>query len=151
MRIDSMRCKGEVMRKAFCLTVLLILFCTTSLAQLGLPAVHLPGPRLIKAGRVLDVRGGKYLLDQGILTEGQTVKEIGPWETVSRHAPKDAIRIDLSQATLLPGIIDCHAHLLLSMDGRMDGGQNLTASAALYSPSFRTLIGAHNARQYLEA
>src|SRR5215467_1844144 len=70
-----------------------------------------PAPKLIRAGRVLDVRIGTYLADQGILTDGERIKEIGPWGQVKVHAPADAVLIDLSGQTLLPGLIDCHAHL----------------------------------------
>lgn len=108
-------------------------------------------PKLIKAGRVLDVKSGKYILKQAILTEGEYIKEVGPWEQVQGHAPKDATVIDLSEATVLPGLIDCHSHLLTSMDPQMSGGQAITAAVALMSPEFRTLLGARNAKEYLEA
>jgi imidazolonepropionase-like amidohydrolase len=108
-------------------------------------------PKLIKAGRVLDVRTGKYLLNQAILTDGDRIKEIGPWESVQAHAPKNAVTIDLSQATLLPGLIDCHAHLVSSMRGNVSGGENITIAVTLMSPTYRVLIGAHNAKEALEA
>jgi len=120
-------------------------------AQLGFDNVPKPAPKLIKAGRVLDVRTGKYAVNQGILTEGERIKEIGRWEDVKSHAPKNAETIDLSQATLLPGLIDCHAHLLSSMEGRLDGGETITLSVTEMSPTLRVLMGAHNAKQDLEA
>jgi hypothetical protein len=81
-----------------------------------------PTPKLIKAGRVFDVKSGSYLLNQGILTDGERIKEIGSWEQVQNHAPKDATRIDLSHTTLLPGLTDCHVHLVSSMEGRLSEG-----------------------------
>jgi imidazolonepropionase-like amidohydrolase len=110
-----------------------------------------PRSKLIKTGRILDVSSGTYVLRQAILTEGERIKEIGSWEQVSAHAPKDAIAIDLSQATVLPGLIDCHAHPLVSMDPHMDGGQAITTAVALMSPSLRVLIGARNLREDLES
>ena len=107
-------------------------------------------PKLIKAGRILDVASGKYLLDQGILTEGEKIKEVGTWKQVRNHAPKNAITIDLSAATLLPGLIDCHSHLLVSMPPT-NGGESIVAAVTLMSPEFRTLIGARHAREYLES
>ena len=65
---------------------------------------------------MLDLKSGRYLLDQGLLTEGERITEIGVWSDVQARAPKDAVIIDLSQATVLPGLIDCHAHLLISGD-----------------------------------
>jgi imidazolonepropionase-like amidohydrolase len=107
-------------------------------------------PKLIKAGRVLDVRSGRYLLDQGILTEGEKIKEVGPWKEVQSHAPGNAITIDLSTATVLPGLIDCHSHLLVSMPPS-NGGESIVGAVTLMSPELRTLIGASHAREYLEA
>ena len=60
--------------------------------------------------------------------------------------------IDLSRATLLPGLIDCHAHLLINGDlGRIDPGELLTLTATGVSESLRALVGARNAREVLDA
>jgi len=66
---------------------------------------------LIKAGRLVDTRGGRVLTDQAILIEGDRIKEVGPVQTVTAHAPAGATIIDLSNATVLPGLIDCHTHV----------------------------------------
>lgn len=132
-------------------TFVFVLFALSagSLAQVRLQPPPPPEARLIRAGRALDVRSGKYLLDQGILTEGEKIKEIGPWRDVQPHASKDAMVIDLSQATLLPGMIDCHAHLLISGDLRLAPGEILITTVAQASPSLRALMGARNAREAL--
>src|ERR1700730_3771506 len=67
-------------------------------------------PVLIEAGRVLHVRAGAYLNHQGILVEDERIQEVGDFSTVQSHAPKDVVAIDLQKATVLPGLIDCHAH-----------------------------------------
>jgi hypothetical protein len=88
------------MFKSSGLTLCLCLFLTPAFAR-PLPDDATPAPpKLIKAGRILDVRTGKYLLNQAILTDGERIKEIGPWESVQAHAPKNAITIDLSQASV---------------------------------------------------
>ena len=46
-----------------------------------------------------------------VLVEGERIKMVGPAATV--HAPDGARVIDLPDATLLPGLIDAHSHLLL--------------------------------------
>jgi imidazolonepropionase-like amidohydrolase len=123
-----------------------------SFAQFRFSPPPPPTPKLIKAGRILDVRTGNYLVDQGLLTEGEKIKEIGPWTQVQSHAPSDAVMIDLSRATLLPGLIDCHAHLLINGDlGRIDPGELLTLTATGVSESLRALVGARNAREVLDA
>ncbi|MGH9927924.1 MAG: amidohydrolase family protein [Pyrinomonadaceae bacterium] len=77
-----------------------------------------PAPRvvLIKAGRLLDVRAGRVLENQGILVEGQRIKAVGPLAEVEKTAPATAQVIDLSKATVLPGLADCHTHILLQGD-----------------------------------
>jgi imidazolonepropionase-like amidohydrolase len=137
-------------RHLYCVCVLLA-FCDVTAAQLGFEPPPPPTPKLIKAGRVLDVKSGTYLLNQGILTEGERIKEVGPWDQVQSHAPKEAVRIDLSHATLLPGLIDCHAHLVSSMEGRLSGGENIVIAVTQSSAALRALMGAHNAKEDLEA
>lgn len=137
------------MRKVLIPLIGLGLLPISSMAQFRLPNSPPPTPKLIRAGRLLDVRNGKYVSDQGILTEGERIKEVGPWEEARVHAPKDATVIALSTATVMPGLIDCHSHLLVSMPPEMSGGESITSAVALMSPEFRTLLGARNAREYL--
>lgn len=133
------------------IAVLASLVPSTSVAQFRLQDPPATPAKLIKAGRILDVRNGQYILNRGILTDGERIKEVGPWEEVRPHAPKDVTVIDLSRATLLPGLIDSHSHLLVSMPTGMSGGEGITTAVTLMSPEFRTLIGALHAREYLEA
>ena len=105
---------------------------------------------LLKADRMLDVRTGKYVANAGVLVENDKIKEAGPLTEVQAHAPKGAAIIDLGMATLLPGLIDCHAHLLTS--GTSISSQEVILNAAAgMSPTARVLLGAHNAREDLEA
>lgn len=71
---------------------------------------------LIKAGRLVDVRKGRVLENQGILVEGQRIKAVGPLAEIQKTAPPAAQVIDLSRATVLPGLADCHTHILLQGD-----------------------------------
>ena len=137
------------MRNTSIFVFVLFALSAGSLAQVRLQPPPPPEVRLIRAGRMLEVRSGKYLLDQGILTEGEKIKEIGPWAEVQAHTSKDTVVIDLSQATLLPGLIDCHAHLLISGDLRLAPGEILITTVAQASPSLRALMGARNAREAL--
>jgi imidazolonepropionase-like amidohydrolase len=99
---------------------------------------------LIKAGKLLDVRSGQLLADQGVLIEGEKIKEVGPWSALSAKAPSGARLIDLSGATLLPGLIDCHTHL--TSDPTHLGYQSLGISVPR-----QALYGAKNAKLTLEA
>jgi imidazolonepropionase-like amidohydrolase len=140
------------MQKAPTLISLLLALSLSSMAQARLQPPPPPTAKMIKAGRILEVRTGKYLLDQGILTDGEKIKEIAPWTDVQAHAPKDAVMVDLSQATLLPGLIDCHAHPLISAElGRMEAWQIVISTVTQTSASLRALMGARNAKEILEA
>ena len=70
---------------------------------------------LIKAGRLIDVRAGRVRTDQAILVEGERIKDVGPLAEIQARAAGAQV-IDLSNATVLPGMIDCHTHILLQGD-----------------------------------
>ncbi len=71
----------------------------------------------IKAGRLIDTRGsGTVLLNQGILIEGARIKAVGALSEIQKQVPRNAKTIDLSNATVLPGLADCHTHVLLQGD-----------------------------------
>src|SRR5215470_10488824 len=103
-----------------------------------------PESTLIRAGKLIDVKTCRVLTDQAILIEGNLIKEVGPADQVSQHAPASARVIDLSSKTVLPGLIDCHTHL--TFDPTSLGYQALGISIPR-----ETLIGARNARLTLEA
>lgn len=68
-----------------------------------------PVVQVIKAGRLLDVGAGKLLNDQLIVIRGKQIAAVGPAASVK--VPAGAAVIDLSERTVLPGLIDTHTHL----------------------------------------
>lgn len=106
---------------------------------------------LVRAGRLLDARAGVYLEDQGVLIEGERVKAVGAFKDVQSRARQDAALIDLSRMTVLPGLIDCHSHLLDAMEGRWRAGEAIILTITQLGPSRRALLGAAMAREMLEA
>jgi imidazolonepropionase-like amidohydrolase len=89
----------------------------------GVPARHAaahaavsaqPKSVAIRAGRILDVKTGTYVVRQMIWIEGERIRQIGAESDVSRQLPGGTPIIDLSDATVLPGLIDCHIHLTVS-------------------------------------
>src|SRR5579862_5800865 len=73
----------------------------------------------IKAGRLVDPQAGAVLSDQIILIRDNKVVQVGKGLAI----PADAKIINLSQMTVLPGLIDCHTHLA---DGPTDDGDPLS-------------------------
>jgi len=106
---------------------------------------------LVKAGRLLDVKTGDYRIDQGILIVDERIKEVGPLAVIQSHAPKDVAIIDLTQFTVLPGLIDAHTHLLQNNYSRIGDEPNLLITVTSMSTASRALLGAAMGRQDLEA
>jgi imidazolonepropionase-like amidohydrolase len=130
--------------------LLLLLVASMSLAAWA--NAQTPTIVLIKAGRLLDVKSGQELTNQEILIEGERIKEVGPDSTVGPHASKNVRVIDLSNATVLPGLIDCHTHLLQNYDGALgEDDPNMVLTVAGLSPAKRALLGAKMGREDLEA
>lgn len=107
-----------------------------------------PAVVVIKAARVLDVRKGRYLDNAAIWLDGERIKEVGPAVEVQAHAPKNANVIDLGSATVLPGLVDCHTHIMARVPEGPDG---YIVNLATKSQAFRALEGAYNARITLRA
>src|ERR1700722_16795085 len=63
----------------------------------------------VRAGRMFDPVSGKNLTDQVILIKGDRIVDAGPAERI--QIPAGVRVIDLSRATVLPGLIDRHVHL----------------------------------------
>jgi imidazolonepropionase-like amidohydrolase len=99
---------------------------------------------LIRAGKLVDVRAGRVLTNQIILIEGDRIKEVGPAQALERRAPAGTQVIDLSNATVLPGLIDAHTHLTGNPD-------QIGYSSLGISVPREALFGARNARLTLEA
>ncbi|HEY3027796.1 MAG TPA: amidohydrolase family protein [Pyrinomonadaceae bacterium] len=99
--------------------VVILLFIALWLCQsyvIGQTIPSTPSLILIKAGRLINVRTGRVEENQGILIEGDRIKAVGPLQqTLALINPKTRI-IDLSGATVLPGLADCHTHILLQGD-----------------------------------
>lgn len=78
------------------------------------PPPESPRITVVKTGRLFDGTGDDYRRDQLIVIEGERIKEVGPVSQVK--VPEGATILDLTDATVLPGLIDCHAHLASRAD-----------------------------------
>lgn len=132
--------------RAFVFT--LILACCAAVFAQSQSATTPPTSTVLKAARLLDVRKGSYVENAAVWIEGERIKEVGAAAGVQSHAPKTAKIIDLGRATLLPGLIDCHTHIMARIP---QGDNGYIINLATKSQAFRALEGAYNARITLEA
>lgn len=102
-----------------------------------------PATVYIKAGRLFDGTGDSYRRNVVITVEGDRIKAVAPANSVSILA--DAQVVDLSNATVLPGLIDCHTHL----GGRADRFDEIYKFKD--TPNHSAFAAVKNARTTLEA
>ncbi len=127
----------------FVTAVSLLLLAGSAAAQ-PVPQSTPKKPRVVRAARLLDVRTGAFLRNPVIVIENERISAVGSGLPI----PEGAEVIDLGGATLLPGLIDGHTHLLARMPETPEGyAQDLITK----SQAFRALEGAANARATLHA
>lgn len=131
--------------------------CTRTLAicylLCGLAGVHaqIPSPTAVpvtavRGARMLDVKKGEYVSNAVVLIQNGRIIEAGSALSI----PRGAKVVDLGAATLLPGLIDVHTHLM----ARMGSGNQIDEyilNLAKKSVADRALEGAADARLTLQA
>ena len=93
----------------------------------------------IRAGRLIDGKSEKPLENPLILVEGDWIVSV----TVHGNAPAGVQVIDLGNATVLPGFIDAHTHLLLHGDTTPE---EYDAQLLKESIPYRAILAARNAQ-----
>jgi imidazolonepropionase-like amidohydrolase len=97
----------------------------------------------IRAGTLIDGRGGEPLRNAVILIRGGRIESVGANVAI----PREARIIDLSHATVLPGFIDAHVHLT----GRPVGEGDWVNAGVRESAADDAIFGVRNARATLLA
>lgn len=95
----------------------------------------------IRAGRLFDSNTGQELARQVILVQGERILDVGPENQIK--IPTGARVIDLSQATVLPGLIDGHSHVFdsLSPGERVNTTNEAWAISAMHEAQTDLLAG----------
>ena len=105
------------------LAVSTCLFFTSTLSVFAAPA----DIQIIHAGAMVDVEEGDLLKNRFIVIESGLISAIGSKSDIAAlDLPEDAVRIDLSDMTVLPGLSDSHVHL--TSDATKHGFKRLTVS-----------------------
>ena len=93
----------------------------------------------IRAGQLVDVVAGEVLRDQLLVVRGERIESVVPDDG-------EPVDVDLSNHTVLPGLIDCHAHLI----GEVESGHGY-AALVQRSGAQEALSGVRNARDTIMA
>jgi imidazolonepropionase-like amidohydrolase len=101
-----------------------------------------PERLILVPDRVFDSVAGETVADRVVVIEDERIHAVVP----AADAPTQARRVDLAGHTLLPGLMDMHAHLV----GEIDSGQGY-ASLVMRSSAQDALVGVRNARDTLMA
>jgi len=101
-------------------------------------------PTVIRAGMVIDGKSAQPRRDQVIIIRGNRIENVA--DAASAKIPPGATVIDLSKATVLPGLIDCHTHIFLQGEDPKQGGYDANIlNAPLALRAARATVSARRA------
>jgi imidazolonepropionase-like amidohydrolase len=101
---------------------------------------------VIRAGTLLDGKSDKPRHDQIIVVRGNRIESVA--DSASAKVPAGATVVDLSQQTVLPGLIDSHTHIFLQGEDPAHGGYD--ANILMAPLALRAARATVSARRALE-
>ncbi len=125
------------------LVVIGILFCVVGTGQAQEKEKAAAKRIAIRAGRLIDGKSDSVLMNALILVENDRIVSVSAGGT----APAGVEVVDLSKATVLPGFVDAHTHLLLNGDIT---SEDYDVQLLKQSIPYRAILSARNARIALE-
>ncbi|MGZ4820343.1 MAG: amidohydrolase family protein [Terriglobales bacterium] len=132
--------------------IALVLFSSASAsAQLSpgrTPTAAAAPPQVlaIRAGRLIDGKSDQPRANQLVLIRGNRIESVG--DAASAQLPPNAQVIDLTRATVLPGLIESHTHIFLQGEDPAQGGYD--ANLLNHPVAYRAARAAVAARRALE-
>jgi len=105
-----------------------------------------PAVTVIRAGVLIDGKSDQPRRDQVIVIRGNRIESVS--DAAATKIPAGASTIDLSHATVLPGLIDSHTHIFLQGEDPAQGGYD--ANILKYPLAFRAARATVAARRALE-
>ena len=108
--------------------------------------------RYIRAPRVVTATPRGVIEDGAVAVEGSRIVAVGPAGEVTRGAAPGAVET-YADATLMPGLVDAHAHLTLAADRRtyeqmvLDPDEMMALVSVVEPPAASRLRRDHAARQ----
>ncbi len=130
------------MRRLGLLATFLVLPAVSAAAQADVA----PPAIVIHAGTLIDGVSPSPRREQAIVVRGNRIESVGDWS--SAKVPSGARVIDLSGATVLPGLIDAHTHIFLQGEDPAEGGYDV--QLLKQGMAFRAARATVSARRALE-
>ncbi|MBZ5568592.1 MAG: amidohydrolase family protein [Acidobacteriia bacterium] len=136
----------RIARVAAALLLSILAFGQLSPGPQSAPATAPAEVVVIRAGQLIDGESDQPRANQVIIIRGNRIESVG--DAAAAHPLANARVIDLSRATVLPGLIESHTHIFLQGEDPAEGGYD--ANILSHPLAYRAARAAIAARRALE-
>ena len=130
-----------------------LLFVSFLLVSCTVCSESAPKTYRIKCGSLFDSETGTFKKGVYVLVKGAFIEAVKTEAELSDTVKRDYTLIDLSNYTVLPGLVDAHTHLLSESklyQGNTDPALSYLRDVNLHTDAYRALYGASRAKSALE-